>query len=44
MNIPGNKVNVIKGSETGSELTLIPYYICSNRGEGKMKVWFPKAE
>lgn len=44
MIILGNKVNVIKGFETGSELTLIPYYIWSNRGEGKMKVWFPKAE
>ncbi len=25
-----------------SELTLIPYYLWSNRGPGKMKVWFPR--
>ena len=44
MSILENSVNVIKGFESGVELTLIPYYIWSNRGVGKMKIWFPKVE
>lgn len=31
-----------KGTMDGRELTLIPYYVWSNRGIGEMKVWFPK--
>jgi len=40
--ILSDKVNVLKGSLHGQELTLIPYYLWSNRGVGKMKVWFPR--
>lgn len=42
MAILKNKVNVLKGMVNGKELTLVPYYIWSNRGTGEMKVWFPK--
>jgi uncharacterized protein len=34
------RVNSIKSNLLGKELTLIPYYLWSNRGVGKMKVWF----
>lgn len=37
-------VNALKGMVQGKELTLIPYYAWSNRGIGKMKVWFPVKE
>jgi hypothetical protein len=37
-----DKVNTLKGHVQGKELTLIPYYLWSNRGIGKMQVWFPK--
>ncbi len=37
-----DRVNMLKGTAGGNELTLIPYYMWSNRGAGKMKVWFPK--
>jgi len=44
--ILSEKVNVIRGSGIikGNEfnMTLIPYYLWSNRGIGKMKVWFPQ--
>lgn len=33
-----NKINVLKSSN----MTLIPYYLWSNRGVGNMKVWFDK--
>lgn len=36
-----DKTNVLKGNISGKTLTLIPYYLWSNRGVGKMKVWFP---
>ena len=39
--ILSNDVTVLKGSVRGKELMLIPYYLWSNRGVGKMKVWFP---
>jgi DUF1680 family protein len=44
VNIITGKVNVINsGNEKESyNLTLIPYYIWSNRGIGEMKVWFPR--
>jgi len=32
----------LKANINGDELTLIPYYLWSNRGIGKMKVWFPR--
>jgi DUF1680 family protein len=32
----------LKGTIDGRKLTLIPYYVWSNRGIGEMKVWFPK--
>jgi DUF1680 family protein len=35
------KVNLLKGNTQDEEITLIPYYLWSNRGAGKMKVWFP---
>jgi DUF1680 family protein len=37
-----DKVTAITGKDQGEEFTLIPYYIWSNRGVGKMKVWFPR--
>jgi uncharacterized protein len=46
--ILSNSVNIITGkvdvrnSIQSYNLTLIPYYIWSNRGVGKMKVWFPR--
>jgi DUF1680 family protein len=42
MNILENEVNVLKGIISGKELTLIPYYLWSNRGVGNMTVWFQK--
>ncbi len=42
MNILENQVNILKGTVSGKELTLIPYYIWSNRDVGKMTVWFNK--
>ncbi len=39
--ILSDKVTAIKGKVDNKEFTLIPYYIWSNRGVGKMKVWFP---
>lgn len=35
------KVLEITGKCRGASMTLIPYYTWSNRGVGKMKVWFP---
>ncbi|MGD8782471.1 MAG: glycoside hydrolase family 127 protein [Ignavibacteria bacterium] len=37
-----DKVISIKGNVDNEEITLIPYYLWSNRGIGKMKVWFPR--
>jgi DUF1680 family protein len=37
-----DKVNAIVSNMPGSKLTLVPYYIWSNRGVGKMKVWFQR--
>jgi DUF1680 family protein len=39
-----DKVPAITGKARDEEFTLIPYYIWSNRGVGKMKVWFPRAQ
>ena len=36
------KVLALKAEANDEELTLIPYYVWSNRGPGKMKVWFPR--
>jgi DUF1680 family protein len=36
------KVMAIKGEAYDEEITLIPYYSWSNRGVGKMKVWFSR--
>ncbi|MBK8947157.1 MAG: glycoside hydrolase family 127 protein [Ignavibacteriae bacterium] len=33
----------INGENTEGKFTLIPYYLWSNRGVNKMKVWFPKS-
>ncbi len=41
--IVNNEVNILKGKVNDKELTLIPYYLWSNRGAGKMKVWFPES-
>ena len=35
------KFTAIKGKLNNKDFTLIPYYLWSNRGVGKMKVWFP---
>ena len=40
--ILNEKINEMKGKVNQSEFTLIPYYIWSNRGIGKMKVWFAR--
>jgi DUF1680 family protein len=40
--ILSDKITAITGNGQGEEFTLIPYYIWSNRGVGKMKVWFPR--
>jgi len=37
-----NKIIAIKGKANDDELELIPYYLWSNRGIGKMKVWFTR--
>jgi len=34
-------INILKGKVDNQELILIPYYVWSNRGVGKMKVWLP---
>lgn len=38
--ILNNSINTLQGGAPGSEFTLIPYYLWSNRGIGEMKVWF----
>ncbi len=40
--ILSNNVVAIKGKVNNKGFTLVPYYIWSNRGVGKMKVWFPR--
>jgi DUF1680 family protein len=37
-----DKVVAVKGKVHNAEFTLVPYYLWSNRGVGKMKVWFPR--
>ena len=37
-------VNVIDARVGNYAFTLIPYYLWSNRGVGKMKVWFPETK
>ena len=43
-NISGlsDEVNVIKSGQDSDNVLLIPYYLWSNRGVGKMKVWIPR--
>jgi len=38
----GSEVVLLKGKAESTPITLIPYYLWSNRGVGKMKVWIPK--
>jgi len=38
----GSDVVLLKGKAGSTSVTLIPYYLWSNRGIGKMKVWIPK--
>jgi len=40
--ILSDKVIAIKWKVNNKKFALIPYYIWSNRGVGKMKVWFPQ--
>ena len=40
--ILSDRVMEIRAEAGKNEFTLIPYYIWSNRGVGKMKVWFPR--
>ncbi|HEY5825325.1 MAG TPA: glycoside hydrolase family 127 protein [Cyclobacteriaceae bacterium] len=42
-NLLGESVNVLTGKIQNTDLKLIPYYLWSNRGIGKMKVWLPQA-
>ena len=42
--ILSNRVVTIEGKLPEGEFTLIPYYLWSNRGVGKMKVWFPRRD
>ena len=39
--ILSDRIKIIRGKGDGGEFTLIPYYLWSNRGVGKMKIWFP---
>ena len=41
-NVLTEKVTAVKGKTPDEEFTLIPYYLWSNRGIGKMRIWFPK--
>lgn len=41
-NILSNNFLAVKTKLRGEELTLIPYYLWSNRGVGKMRVWFTR--
>jgi len=43
-NLLGGYVNVLTGKIKKDSITLIPYYLWSNRGIGKMKVWLPQTE
>lgn len=36
------QINQLNSKPETTDLTLIPYYLWSNRGVGKMKVWFPR--
>ncbi len=36
-------VNILVGKAGGKEWKLVPYFLWSNRGTGKMKVWFEEA-
>lgn len=38
-NFMGETTNLLKGQYKNTNLTLIPYYLWSNRGVNKMKVW-----
>lgn len=38
-----NKINVLISTGQETDLTLIPYYLWSNRGVGEMKVWFAES-
>jgi uncharacterized protein len=40
----GNEVVLLKGRAGSKPMTLIPYYLWSNRGVGMMKVWIPKQQ
>jgi uncharacterized protein len=42
LTILSEKVNGLEASFQGEKMTLIPYYLWSNRGIGKMEVWFPR--
>ncbi len=37
-----NDILLLKGKTGSTPITLIPYYLWSNRGVGKMKVWIPE--
>lgn len=39
--LAGQPIEVLTGTVNKTELKLIPYYLWSNRGVNKMKVWFP---
>lgn len=41
-NIEGEKFIALKCNINNEEVLFIPYYLWSNRGIGKMKVWFPR--
>lgn len=37
-------VVTLQGTADGQDMTLIPYYLWSNRGVGKMEVWLPEED
>jgi len=41
--VPGlsNEINMITNEKGHDSVTLLPYYLWSNRGVGKMKIWMP---
>ena len=40
--ILSDSVVELSGKTKNEKFSLIPYYIWSNRGVGKMKIWFPE--
>ena len=41
--VSSEDVMIVEGKSVHGDLTLIPYYVWSNRGAGKMRVWFERS-